>query len=345
MTQKQEETVPLTQTALLAQRACKAPALESHIFSFAKITERAAIACYPLIGKGDSLKADQQAVSTMRTAFNQLPMDILITMGEGERDKAPLLFSGESLGDKKSPLKWDVAVDPLEGTSLCAEGRAGALSTMAVSTRGGLLKAPDIYMKKIACGREARPVVSLSKSPQDNIKATAQALKKSPEDITVGLLDRPRHKDLAEKIRSTGARIHFVDDGDLSLAVECALSRSPIDLLMGTGGAPEGVLAAVALKCLGGGFQGQLVCQNEDEKRKLKAAGILERDKVWDRDELAPGDVLFFATGVTSGSLLKGLRETKEGLEPHIETRIETHSLILSQTKQYELKSLHLKKL
>ena len=310
----------------------KPHSLENHILTFVRITERAALACQPLIGKGDSMKADERAVSAMRSAFSQLPMDILITIGEGERDKAPLLWTGERLGDKNSSLKWDVAVDPLEGTSLCAEGRRGALSTMAVSPRGGLLKAPDIYMKKLACGPKGQNRIDLRKEPQDNIKALAKALKKSPKDITVGMLDRPRHKDLAEKIRSTGARIRFVDDGDLSLGLECALSGSPIDLLMGTGGAPEGVLAAAGLKCLGGGFQAQLVYRNEDERQRAKKAGILDLDKIWDRDELASGDVLFFATGVTAGSLVEGLRETKEG--------VETHSLILSPKGTYQLKSL-----
>ncbi len=304
--------------------------LEDYILSFAHVTEQAALACYPLIGRGDSKGADQLAVSAMREAFNKLDMDIQIVMGEGERDQAPRLFSGERLGDKNSPLKADVAVDPLEGTDLCAEGRSGSLSVLSVALRGGLFKAPDIYMRKIACGPPARDLIDLRAEPKQNISQTAQALGKSPKEITVGVLKRPRHEDLIKQIRESGAKALLMGDGDLSLALETALSSSPVDLLMGTGGAPEGVLAASALKCLGGGFQGQFVYKNEEERERAQRAGVQDLDKIWDRDELASGKVIFFATGVTSGRLLEGVRPETGG--------IITHTLILSQKGKREIK-------
>ena len=310
--------------------------LENHILSFAQITEKAALACYPLIGRGDSMGADQQAVSAIREAFNQLPMDIQIVIGEGERDQAPRLYTGEKLGDKNSSLKVDVAVDPLEGTTLCAEARAGSLSVMAVSERGKLFTAPDIYMKKIACGPKAKNNIDLNAEPKQNIAWTAKALGKSPEDITVGVLNRSRHRELIRQIRETKARIQLLGDGDVALALETALSHSPIDLLMGTGGAPEGVLAASALKCFGGGFQGQLLYKNEEERQRAKQAGVPVLDKVWTRDELVSGEVVFFATGVTSGSLLKGVKKDSDSYC--------TQTLILTLKGKQELNNTYLKK-
>ena len=306
--------------------------LEQHILSFAQITEQAAIYCYPLIGRGDSMEADQQAVLSMREAFNQLPMDIQIVIGEGERDQAPRLYTGEKLGDKNASLKIDVAVDPLEGTTICAEARAGSLSVMAVAKRGKLFKAPDIYMKKIACGSQAKPYIDLNAPPEYNIKAAAKALGKSPEDITVGVLNRSRHKELIQDIRKAKARIKLVGDGDVALALETALKSSLMDLLMGTGGAPEGVLAASALKCLGGGFQGQLVYKNQEERQRAEKAGVKKLDKVWERDEFVSDEVLFLATGVTSGSLLEGVK--KESLSSYL-----TETLVLSLSGKKKLKS------
>ena len=309
--------------------------LENHILSFAQVTEKAAVACYPLIGKGDSRGADQLAVSAMREAFNGLAMDIQVVIGEGERDQAPRLYTGEKLGDKEASLKLDVAVDPLEGTTICAEGRSGSLSVMALSLRGGLFKAPDIYMKKIACGPEARELIDLNARPKQNIALTAKALGKSPEDITVGVLNRPRHKELIQQIRGSRAKIRLLGDGDVALALETALSSSPVDLLMGTGGAPEGVLASSALKCLGGGFQGQFLYKNEEERERAKRVGVQDLDKVWSRDDLASGEVLFFATGVTSGTLVEGVKREADSFS--------TQTLILTSEGKRELKSFYFK--
>ena len=305
--------------------------LENHILSLAQVTEQTALACYPMIGRGDPMGADQAAVSAMREAFNKLPMDIHVVIGEGERDQAPRLYTGEKLGDENSPLKVDVAVDPLEGTTICAEARSGSLSVMAVSLRGGLFKAPDIYMNKIACGPKAREYINLNAEPEQNIALTAKALGKRPEEITVGVLNRSRHEKLIQQIRESQARVQLLGDGDVSLALETALDSSPIDLLMGTGGAPEGVLAASALKCLGGEFQGQLLYKNEDERQRAKQVGVPDLDKVWSRDELVSGEVLFFATGVTSGSLLDGV---KKEVNSYV-----TQTLILSSKGKKELKT------
>ena len=295
------------------------------------MTEQAALACYPLIGKGDAKGADQLAVLAMREAFNKLPLDIQIVIGEGERDKAPRLYTGEQLGDTQSPLKIDVAVDPLEGTNLCATAGPGALAVMAIAKRGELFKSPDIYMDKIAC--TAKACCDLKNSPQQNIYSVAKALNKKPEEITVGLLNRPRHKKLIEQIRETKARIRLVEDGDLTLAIESTLNNSPIDLLLGIGGAPEGVLAAAALKCLGGDFKGQLIYNKDEERDRAKQAGLKDLDKVWARDELVSGEVIFFATGVTSGHLLKGVKKTASFYQ--------TESLILSLGGKKTLKNQH----
>jgi len=310
--------------------------LENHILSFAQVTEQTALACYPMIGKGDPVGADQSAVSAMREAFNKLPLAIRVVIGEGERDQAPRLYTGEQLGDKNSPLKVDVAVDPLEGTTICAEARSGSLSAMAVSLKGGLFKAPDIYMKKIACGPKAKKHINLNAEPEQNIALTAKALGKQPKEITVGVLNRSRHENLIQQIRKSQARIQLVGDGDVALALETALNSSPVDLLMGTGGAPEGVLAASALKCLGGGFQGQLLYKNEDERQRAKRVGVPDLDKIWSRDELASGEVLFFATGVTSGSLLDGVKEEADSYV--------TQTLILSSKGKKKLKAYSFKK-
>ena len=283
--------------------------MENQLLTLLDITEKTAIACYSSIGQGDSHGADQLAVSAMRTAFNKLPADIQIVIGEGERDKAPRLYTGEKLGDQNSSVKWDLAVDPLEGTSLCAESRPGSLSVMAVAQRGELFKAPDIYMKKIACGPKAQSVIDLQAPIKDNIQKTAKALGKSTEDIRVGVLDRSRHKQLIQEIRETKARVKLVGDGDIALSLETALEAYDLDLLMGIGGAPEGVLSAVALKCLGGGFQAQLVYKDEEERQRAKKAGVQDLDKVWNRDELVRGSASFFATGVTSGVFLEGVKK------------------------------------
>ena len=307
---------------------------EDSLLSFLDVTEKTAIACYPLIGHGNSHGADELAVSAMRTAFNKLAIDIQIVIGEGERDQAPRLYTGELLGDQNSVSKWDLAVDPLEGTALCAEALPGALSVMAVAQRGDLFKAPDIYMKKLACGPKAKQVIDLRASVKDNILKTAKALGKNPDEITVGVLDRDRHKKLIQEIREVKARIKLVRDGDVALSLETALEAYSLDLLMGIGGAPEGVLSAVALKCLNGGFQAQLVYKDEEERNRAKKVGVKNLDKVWDRDELVSGSAYFFATGVTTGSFLNGVKKDNKAYH--------THSLILTPKGQREIKCIHL---
>ncbi|MCY4512560.1 MAG: class II fructose-bisphosphatase [Bdellovibrionales bacterium] len=289
--------------------------LEDHILRLAGVTEASALACFPLIGKGDGEGADRLAVDAMRAAFQCLPLSIRVVIGEGERDKAPRLYTGEKLGDFKSSLKVDVAVDPLEGTALCARGEGGALSVMALAPRGSLFMAPDIYMKKIACGPKAAKAIDLKASTRDNILAVASALGKKPEFMSVGVLDRPRHEKMISEIRETGASVYLVEDGDVALALNTVLSS--LDLLMGTGGAPEGVLAAVALKCLGGGFQGQLVFKNDEEEQRAGNVGVKDLHKIWTRDELVKEEGIFCATGVTTGSLVKGIQEEGADLITH----------------------------
>ena len=287
---------------------------------FLRATEDAAMACRPFVGRGDPMGADQAAVDAMRAALQALRMDIRIVIGEGERDKAPRLYTGERLGSSDSPLKLDAAVDPLEGTAICAEGRPGSWSAMALAPRGGLFQAPDIYMSKIACGPEAKNAIDLKAPPAANIQAAARALGKKPEEVTVGVLKRPRHQKLIAAIRKAGARIRLAGDGDVALALETALPDSSLDLLMGTGGSPEGVLAAAALKCLGGGFQGQLVFNNKEEERRARAAGIRgPAGRLRSLEDLAPGPVFFCATAVTDvaleeagGLAVHGARETAQ---------------------------------
>ena len=262
-------------------------------------------------------------------------MDVQIVIGEGERDKAPRLYTGEQLGDKKSEIKIDVAVDPLEGTTICAEGRDGSLSVMAISLRGGLLKAPDIYMKKLACGAKAKGAIDLKKSATDNVLAVAQALHKKPEDLVVGVLKRERHQDLIETLRKAKVSLRLVGDGDVALALETSFENATLDLLMGIGGAPEGVLAAAALKCLGGDFQGQFLYKDEEEKQRAEKCGLRDLHKIWTRDELVSGDVLFCATGVTKGSILDGIVQ-KKGFWS-------SHSLLLSDNLKREIKNSHRK--
>ena len=287
----------------------------SFFSSLLNITRSAALACYKHIGRGEAQSADQSAVSAMRQAFQSMPIKGQVVIGEGERDSAPMLYIGEKVGMwKEAHPEFDIAVDPLEGTNFCAKGEGGALSVLSLSEKGGLLSAPDIYMEKIACGPKAKEVIDLKQSPEDNIKAVAKALNKKTSEIRVVILNRPRHKKLVQSVYATGARVLFIEDGDLSASI--LTTRGEADLMMGTGGAPEGVLSASALKCLDGGFQGRLVFQNEGEKIRAKKMGLNQMDKIYDRDEIAKGPQFFCATGVTKGALLKGVIKTKQ----HIQT-------------------------
>ncbi len=275
---------------------------------FVRITETAALSCSRLIGSGDEKAADQAAVDSMRRAFDSVEMRGRVVIGEGERDEAPMLYIGEEVGRRsENDPEIDIALDPLEGTTICAVGGPGALSVIAVATKGNFLHAPDTYMDKVAAGPKAKGVISLSKTPEENIRAVAEVLNKKVNDTTAVVLNRPRHEELIAKIRNMGARVRLIDDGDISVALATAWDDTGIDILLGTGGAPEGVITAAAMKCLGGDFEGRLNFRNENEKERALKMGVTDLDKIYTRDELAQGDVMFIATGVTDGPLLKGV--------------------------------------
>lgn len=275
----------------------------------ARVSEAAAVASASLIGRGDEKAADQAAVNAMREQLNLLDIAGTVVIGEGERDEAPMLYIGEEVGTGKGPAV-DIALDPLEGTTLTAKDMPNALTVIAMAPRGTLLHAPDVYMDKLAIGPGFKPgTVTFAMSPSERISALAAAKGVSTHDITACVLDRPRHEELIAEIRSTGAAIRLITDGDVAGAMHCAEPEiTGIDIYMGSGGAPEGVLAAAALKCMGGQFFGKLVFRNEDERGRAKKAGITNFDRVYTRDDLVQSDVIFAATGVTSGSLLSGIK-------------------------------------
>ncbi|HIG22976.1 MAG TPA: class II fructose-bisphosphatase [Henriciella marina] len=272
-----------------------------------RVTEVAAIAAQKLAGLGDEKAADQAAVDAMRTAFNSVDFKGRIVIGEGERDEAPMLYIGEEVGTGNGP-EIDIALDPLEGTTLTAKNMANALAVLAIAPRGGLLHAPDTYMDKIAIGPGyEKGVIDLDATPAENIKSMAKAAGRSVESITVCVLDRPRHADIIESIRSVGARISLISDGDVAGVINTTNPDTGIDLYIGQGGAPEGVLAAAALKCVGGQMQGRLFFRNDDERARAKRVGVTDFDRKYDLDELASGETVFCATGVTKGGLLDGV--------------------------------------
>ena len=275
----------------------------------ARVSEAAAIACAPLIGRGDEKAADQAAVDAMRTELNKLDIAGVVVIGEGERDEAPMLYIGEEVGSGKGP-GVDIALDPLEGTTLTAKDMPNALAVIAMGPRGSMLHAPDVYMDKLAIGPGFKPgVVTLAMSPAERVSALAAAKGCSTSDITVCVLERPRHEEMIAEIRSTGAAIRLITDGDVAGVMHCAEpDRTGIDVYMGSGGAPEGVLAAAALKCMGGQIFGKLLFRNDDERTRAKNAGITNFDRVYTRDDMVTDDVIFAATGVTDGSLLPGIR-------------------------------------
>lgn len=276
---------------------------------FVRITEAAAIASARWMGRGDEKAADAAAVDAMRKAFDAVPIDGTVVIGEGERDEAPMLYIGEKVGFKSADApQIDIALDPLEGTTICATGGVGSIAVIAAAEKGNFLHAPDTYMDKIACGPGAKGVIDIDRSPTENVTAVARALNKSINDVTVVILDRPRHADLIAEVRRTGARIHLIGDGDVSAAIAAAWPDTGIDLLMGIGGAPEGVIAAAAMQCLGGDLQGRLKFRNEAEKERALKMGITDLNKKYKLDELATGSVMFVATGVTDGPLLKGVK-------------------------------------
>jgi fructose-1,6-bisphosphatase II / sedoheptulose-1,7-bisphosphatase len=275
----------------------------------ARVSEAAAIACAGHIGRGDEKAADQAAVDAMRKELNKLDITGVVVIGEGERDEAPMLYIGEQVGSGNGPAV-DIALDPLEGTTLCAKDMPNALAVIAMGPRGSMLHAPDVYMDKVAIGPGyKRGAVTLAMTPSERVSALAAAKGSSTRDVTVCVLDRPRHAGMIAEIRSTGAAIRLITDGDVAGVMHCAdPARTGIDIYMGEGGAPEGVLAAAALKCMGGQIFGKLIFRNDDERARARKAGITNFDRVYTRDDMVTGDVIFAATGVTDGSLLPGIR-------------------------------------
>ena len=303
---------------------------------FVKVTETAAVASAKFIGKGDSIAADQAAVDAMRKAFNRVDIDGEIVIGEGERDKAPMLFIGEKVGSLTSGCpQVDIALDPLEGTSICAKAGYGALSVLAVAPKKNLLHAPDTYMDKIAVGPEGFHAVHIENSATKNIQSLARALKKNVSDITVTILNRPRHEKLLDEVRMTGARVQLIDDGDVSAAIMTTQKNSGVDLLLGIGGAPEGVLAAVALKCLRGKFEGQLKFQDSQERERAISMGLKDPDQSLKLEELVSSDdIMFIATGVTDGPLLRGVQFCSE-------SGIKTFSIVIQPGTTLYIETIH----
>ncbi|MBV9077391.1 MAG: class II fructose-bisphosphatase [Methylobacteriaceae bacterium] len=281
-----------------------------------RVTERAAVAAARLRGRGEEKAADQAAVDAMRRELNALPIDGTIVIGEGERDEAPMLFIGERVGTRKGP-KVDIAVDPLEGTTLCAKDMPGSIAVMALAQGGTLLAAPDVYMNKIAIGPGYPPgTVDLDASPEDNIQALARAKGVPAGEITVLVMERPRHEELIRRVRATGAAIRLITDGDIAGVIYTATpDTTGIDMYLGIGAAPEGVIAAGALRCIGGHMQGRLVLDTEEKRARAAQMGVSDPDKKYELNELASGDVVVAATGVTDGALLSGVRFGREVVE------------------------------
>jgi fructose-1,6-bisphosphatase class II len=283
-----------------------------------RVVEEAAIASARTMGMGDAPAADRAAVESMRRSMDTVPMDGTIVIGEGERDEAPMLFIGEKVGARNGAadaIAVDIAVDPLEGTNLCATGGAGAITVLAASEGGGLLHAPDCYMEKIIVGPAAKGAVELDAPVKHNLKAIARRLQRGVDDLVVVVLDRPRHEKLIADIREAGARIRLISDGDLSAGIAAAVAGTGVHAVMGSGGAPEGVLTAAALACLNGEILGRLVVKDEVQNERMQAMGIRDPHKIYSTRELAPGrNLVFAACGVTDGNLLQGIRFTGDGI-------------------------------
>jgi fructose-1,6-bisphosphatase II / sedoheptulose-1,7-bisphosphatase len=292
---------------------------------FLRVVEEAAIACAHTMGQGDRHKSDQVAVEAMRRVMDTVPIDGTIVIGEGERDEAPMLYIGEKVGmvhakelSGPKPVRFtevDIAVDPLEGTNLCATGSANAIAVLAAADKGGLLHAPDLYMEKLVVGPSSKEHVSLDAPVHENLKAIARCLDRSVEDLVVIVLDRPRHEQLIGDIRATGARIRLITDGDLSAGIAASVVGSGVHAVMGTGGAPEGVLTAAAMRCLNGEIFARLVVSTPEHEARCRAMGITDFKKVYRSTDLAPGkSVIFAATGVTDGTLMRGVRFFGDGI-------------------------------
>jgi fructose-1,6-bisphosphatase class II len=288
---------------------------------FLRVVEQAAVACAHTMGQGDRHRSDQAAVSAMRKELDTVPIDGTIVIGEGERDEAPMLFIGEKVGmaHKMNGARQfdqvDIAVDPLEGTNLCATGQPNAIAVLAASEGGGLLHAPDVYMEKLVVGTSSKHLVDLDAPVRDNLRAIARSLGRQVDELTVVVLDRPRHEKLIADIRATGARIRLIGDGDLSAGIAAAVAGSGVHAVMGTGGAPEGVLAAAAMRCLNGEILGRLVVNKPEDEERCKAMGIKDLKQVFRAEDLASGrDIIFAAAGVTNGDLMKGVRFFGDGI-------------------------------
>lgn len=294
------------------------------VLEMVRVTEAAAIAASKLIGRGDEKAADAAAVEAMRLAFNDLYMDGTVVIGEGERDEAPMLYIGEKVGNAiGSGPKIDIALDPLEGTTITAKAGPNALAVLAISEEGGLLNAPDVYMEKLAVGPGYPDgVIDLTKSVKENVEAVASAKGVEPGDIIVCVLDRPRHERLISELRAIGCGIMLIPDGDVAGVIATTNPETTIDMYMGSGGAPEGVLACAALRCVGGQFKGRLLFRNDDERQRAHKWGITDFDRIYDLKELAKGDCIFAATGVTDGSLLDGVKRLPGG-------RLTTESVVM----------------
>lgn len=294
------------------------------VLEMVRVTEAAAIAAAKLIGRGDEKAADAAAVEAMRAALNGLYMDGTVVIGEGERDEAPMLFIGEKVGSAigKGP-RIDIALDPLEGTTITAKAGPNALAVLAVAEEGNLLNAPDVYMDKIAVGPGYSPnIVNLDRTVTENVTAVANEKGVEPSELIVCVLDRPRHEKLIAELRALGCGVMLIPDGDVAGVIATANPDTTVDIYMGTGGAPEGVLAAAALRCVGGQFKGRLLFRNDDERKRAHKWGIEDLDKIYDLEELAKGDCIFAATGVTDGSLLDGVKTLRDG-------RITTETIVM----------------
>ena len=294
------------------------------VLEMVRVTEAAAIGASKLIGRGDEKAADAAAVEAMRAALNELAMDGTVVIGEGERDEAPMLYIGEKVGSAQGTgPKIDIALDPLEGTTITAKAGPNALAVLAVAEEGNLLNAPDVYMDKLAVGPGyPEGIIDLAKTPTENVQAVAVAKGVRPDEIIVCVLDRPRHADLIAELRGLGCGVVLIGDGDVAGVIAVTNPETTIDLYLGSGGAPEGVLAAAALRCVGGQFNGRLLFRNDDERGRARKWGIEDLNKIYTRDELAKGDCIFVLTGVTDGSLLKGVKRLKDGL-------VTTHSVVM----------------
>ena len=303
---------------------------------FVRVTEAAALSAGRWIGRGEKNSADQAAVTAMREAFNSIDFNGLVVIGEGEMDEAPMLYIGEKVGSSRLGTRIDIACDPLEGTTITAKGGPEAIACIAAAEEGNFLHAPDMYMDKIAVGPGARGAIDITKSVTWNLTSVAKALQRNVQDLCVIILDRDRHKSIISEVRECGARIRLIGDGDVSAALATAIDDSGVDILLGSGGAPEGVIAAAALRCIGGDMQARLVWSSDEEWTRAQKMGITVKDKVYGLTDLARGNVMFIATGVTGGSFLKGVRYFGGGAATHsIVMRSETGTVREIETKHH----------